>query len=357
MMAVATRTDYWDARLNGDNPVSPTDTSLNEVWTKTGSGSPAASGGAWRVSDNDYHITPTTTAYTLFTCFNYNSTPNNGEVIMFLDNGTHSVQVQVAAGGTFSLVGATTATSPDLDPDMTDEEPVPLILRLTLTSAGVATLYYREIIEDDDATDLFLQVNGTNDSSGVKKIQWGNNTGTIDWQNVYASTFGAFSPDEMMESAFGSQTLLQMGIETVNVLKDSKRTFIKNYVSDSAILYGYDLSSDMISRVYPPSIHVVLKNLTSPQFDALGGVRIEQMFDVVIYVTTRGTDYKNAYRLGINIMGDVFDELYSATGTSPNDNSLNAYTAEFDTKMDNDEVVCVHILTLTYRRLLSMLSR
>lgn len=81
------------------------------------------------------------------------------------------------------------------------------------------------------------------------------------------------------------------------------------------------------------------------------------MFDLVIYVTTRGTDYKNAYRLGVNIMGDVFDELYTATGTSPNDNSLNAYTAEFDTKMDNDEVVCVHILTLTYRRLLSMLSR
>ena len=356
-MTVAKTTEYWTSRLNGDNPESPTDTDNNLAWTKTGSGSPAASGDAWRVLDNDYHVTPTTSAYTLLACFEYSSTPSNTEQIMFLDNGVHSVSVKVAAGGTFSLVGATTVTTPDLDPDLTDEDPIPLILRLTLTAAGVARLYYREIIEDDDAADLFLQVNGVNDSSGTKKIQWGNNSGTIDWQNVYASTFGAYSPDEMAISSFTTNTLIQMGFETVNILKASKRTFIKNYVSDSAIIYGFDLSSDMISRIYPPSIHVILRNLASPEFDALGGVRINQDYDVVMYVTTRGTDYKNAYRLGANIMGDCFDELYKSTGNNGTTDFLNGYTVDFDTKTDNDEVICTHILTLKYTRKLSMLRR
>ena len=128
-MPVATTTEFWDARLNGENPEDPDTTNANTTWSKTGSGSPSASGGAWRVADNDYHIVPTTNAYSMVACFSYNAAPNNGEQIMFMDNGTHSVAVQVAANGTFSLVGASTATTGDLDPDMTEEVPVPKILR------------------------------------------------------------------------------------------------------------------------------------------------------------------------------------------------------------------------------------
>ena len=76
-----------------------------------------------------------------------------------------------------------------------------------------------------------------------------------------------------------------------------------------------------------------------------------------MYVTTRGTDYKNAYRLGANIMGDCFDELYKSTGNNGTTDFLNGYTVDFDTKTDNDEVICTHILTLKYTRKLSMLRR
>ena len=80
-------------------------------------------------------------------------------------------------------------------------------------------------------------------------------------------------------------------------------------------------------------------------------------YDVSLFITTRGTDYKNAYRLGLNIMGDCFDELYLNTGLNGTTDSLINFTAEFDTKMDDDEVICVHVLTLTYMRQVSMLNR
>ena len=356
-MAVASTTEYWDARLNGEDPENPDTTNSNTTWAKSGVGAPEASGGAWRVSDNDYNIVPTTTAYSMVVALSYNSTPSNGEQIMFMDNGTYSVAVQVAANGAFSLVGATTATTGDLDPDMGEEVAVPTILRLTLTTGGTARLYPLEIIEDDDGATTYLEVTATNDASGSKKIEWGNNSGTIDWYNVYATTFGAFSPDELAISDFTSNTLLRMGLSTVNILKDSKRTYLKNVVSDSAIVYGYDISNRMINRITPPSIHVLLKNVTSPMFEALAGVRVKINYDVQLFITTRGTDYKNAYRLGLNIMGDCFDELYLNTGLSGTTDSLINFTSEFDSKMDDDEVICVHVLTLTYMRQVSMLHR
>ena len=356
-MPVATTTEFWDARLNGEDPTDPDTTNANTTWTKTGSGSPAVSGGAWRVSDNDYNIVPTTTAYSMVASLSYNSAPSNGEQIMFMDNGTYSVAVQVAADGKFSLVGATTATTADLDPDMGEEVAVPTILRLTLTAAGTARLYPLEIIEDDDGNSSYLEITATNDTSGSKKIEWGNNSGTVDWYNVYATTKGAFSPDELALSAFTTNTLLRMGISTIDILKDSKRTYLKNIVSDSAIRYGYDISNQMITRLTPPSIHVLLKNVTSPSFEALSGTRVKINYDVSLFITTRGTDYKNAYRLGLNIMGDCFDELYLNTGLNGTTDSLINFTAEFDTKMDDDEVICVHVLTLTYMRQVSMLNR
>tara|TARA_R110000744_G_scaffold33061_8_gene77064 strand:- start:134 stop:1219 length:1086 start_codon:yes stop_codon:yes gene_type:complete len=357
MMAIATTVQFWTSRMNGANPESPADTSSNLVWIKTGAGSPAASGGAWRVSNNEYKVIPTSSAYTLLACLNYEATPNTGETILFLDNGVHSVSVNVAAGGKFSIVGATTKTSHDLDPDMTEDIPVPVLLRLTLTAAGVATLYMREIVEDDDGADHFLQVTAVNNTSGAKKIEWGNGTGTIDWNNVYASTDGSFSPNEMAISDFTSDTLLRMGFQTVDILQNSARTHLKNFVNNSAILYGFDLSAQMISRTAPPSIHVLLKNVNSPEFAALSGTRIDQLFDVQMYITTRGTNYKNAYRLGVEIAGDCFDELYKTTGLNGTTDSLISYDIEFNSKMDDDDVVCVHVLTMRYMRRLNMLHR
>ena len=213
----------------------------------------------------------------------------------------------------------------------------------------------REIVEDDNGTINYLSVTAASGSG--KSISWGNTDGQITWHNVYVTTKGAFSPDELSTSPFVSDSLLRIGFSIVNRLKDSRRFYLKNYVDDSSIIYGFDISSQMVSRIPPPSIHVILKQLDSPQFLALGGSRIEQNFTVILFITTRGTDYKNAYRTGIEIAGDVFDELYTTTGLLGTTDSLTNYILALDTKMDDDEVVCVHRMELTYMRQLSMLHR
>ena len=60
---------------------------------------------------------------------------------------------------------------------------------------------------------------------------------------------------------------------------------------------------------------------------------------------------------GIEIAGDAFDELYTTTGLLGTTDSLTNYILALDTKMDDDEVICVHRMELTYMRQLSMLHR
>ena len=56
-------------------------------------------------------------------------------------------------------------------------------------------------------------------------------------------------------------------------------------------------------------------------------------------------------------MGDEFDELYTKTGLDGGIDSLDSYDAELDNKLDPDEVVCVHILRLTYMKRIDMKRR
>mgnify|MGYP003115664570 FL=1 len=107
----------------------------------------------------------------------------------------------------------------------------------------------------------------------------------------------------------------------------------------------------------PPSIHVYLDNISSPSFEALGGSSVEQRYDVRIFVTTKGTNYENAYMLGLNILGEVFDELYTSTGLSGNTDNIEGYSCELDTRTDNDEITCTHELIITYRRRIKMTRR
>ena len=362
-MSIATTTEYWTSRMNGGNPASLTDYGQdNESFTLTGTGSDGSVvGESWQIasagSGQLYHVTPTTDEYTIITCFKYTVAPADGTVLMKLDNGTHKAEVHATGNSqTVKLVGATTATSRDLDLAQADSfEPVPIMLRLTLSSDGKAKLYMREIIEDDLASTNYLEVTGS--AGSAKKIQWGNDDGTILWNNIYCTNMGAFSPDELSTSAFVSDSLIRMGLSIVDLLQNSKRFFIKNVVDNSSILYGYDISSQQISRIPPPSIHVILQKLDSPNFETLGGTRIKQFFTLILFITTRGTDYRNAYRQGMEIAGDAFDEIYTNTGLKGTTDSLTDYSITFDTKMDDDEVVCVHKMEITYMRQLNMLHR
>ena len=351
-MAIATKTQYWNSRMNGTDPSDLSGT-FNDSWSGSGG---SASGGYWVITNGTWTITPTTSAYTLFACLEYTTAPDNGEVLMRLDNGTHRVEVQSTGTNTsLSLVGATTATLTDLDLTLAEDEPVSLMLRLTLAADGTAKLYKHEIIDDDDANDAFLSVTGSSGSG--KTVRWGNTTGNVKWASVYYSKFGAFTPEELLVSDFAQDTLARMGLGIVEQIKNANRPYLKTQVDDSSIVYGYDISSQMLNRIASPSIHVLVEQLVSPEFESLGGAKITQNYDVKVFVSVKGTNYENAYRKGLNLMGEVFDELYTQTGVQGTTDSIINYSADLDPKMDNDEVVCVHVLTLTYMRRIDMRHR
>lgn len=352
-MAIATTSQFWTSRLNGDDPTSPTVTRNNTVFSATGSGA-SASGGDWVVTDARYSQTASTGGNTLLACLSYTSVPNADEVLMAIDNGTHRVEVK-ASGQKVKLVGSSTTTSKNLDISMADENPVPVLLRLTLDASGNARLYMREIIEDDDAQVHYLSVTGA--SSSANQIAWGNNTGTVKWSSVYATTHGAFGPDELAPSDFATDTLIRMALSIVQTIRDSKRMFLKTHLDDSQIRYGFDVSSEMISRTPAPIVNVMLRGIDSPIFAALGGGEVDQSYEVLIYVITRGTNYENAFRTGLNIIGEIFDEVYTTTGLKGTTDSLNEYSLELDHKMNNEHLTCVHLLTLTYDRRINMRRR
>ena len=348
-MAIAERTDYWDFRFLGDNPTDPPGGS-NTAFSATGSGASSASG--YRtITDEVLTATPTTSDYTAFAIIKYGTTPDNNEVLLRLDNNSKRVEVQSTGADTsLKIVGATTETYTGLD---LKSDYVPI--RLTLDASGNAKMYIFEIIEDDSGATNNKSVAGSSGSG--KALRWGNTTGSVLWGNVYMSTMGAFSPDELSPSEFVNDTILRLGFSIRDQIKNSKRPFIKNFVDNSSIVYGFDMSSNMMNRIGNPAIYVVIQSISSPNFTVLGGSRADHDLEAQVFVVTRGSDYESAYRLSLDIAGDVLDELYTNTGLDANQDSLVSYTANFDTRIDDDEVVCVHQLTFTYMRRMQLHRR
>ena len=336
-MAVANKETFWQLRTNGGDPATVLHGELT-AWSKSGSGG-SASGGAWVVTDQTMSTTPTSNEYTFWCVLQYNSIPSDDEVLITVDNSTHKVEIKsTGAGSSLKIVGDTTITLTDLT--LTTE---PMVLRVSLDSSGTAKVYPYDIDEDDDANTIAKSLTGASGSS--RTISWGNTSGSIQWLNVLSTTDGAFSPDEFSQSDFTNDTLLRSGLKIIETLKESERPFLKNFVHDSSIVYGYDLSSNMISRIATPSIHIVLKNFNAPELLALGGHRLDNNYQVLIYITTRASNYKNAYRLALDITSDVFDEIMLDLGLDFNTDSITSYDLTLDNKLDNDEVVCLHQLS------------
>jgi len=61
--------------------------------------------------------------------------------------------------------------------------------------------------------------------------------------------------------------------------------------------------------------------------------------------------------MGMEICGEVVDEVYTTTGLNGTTDSLEQFQSSFDSKMDDDENFCVHQLTFTYRRRVNMRRR
>ena len=347
-MAIAQRTDYWDFRFVGADPTDPVGGS-NTAFSATGSGASSASG--YRtITDEVLTATPTTSAYTAYAVFKYTAAPDDNEVLLRLDNNSKRVEVQ-STGNTTSLkvVGATTQTYSGLD--LTEYTPI----RLTLDASGNAKLYVYEIVEDNSGVDNFKSVAGSSGSG--KALRWGNTSGTVVWGNVYMSTMGAFNPNELSPSEFVNDTIIRLGFALRDQLRDSTRPTLKNFIDDSSIVYGTDMSSNMVNRVGNPAIYVVIEEISSPQFTVVGGSRADHDLAVQVFIVTRGADYDSAYRRSIDLAGDVLDELYVNTGLDANQDSLLSYSAKFDSRLDDDEIVCVHQLTFIYMRRMQLHRR
>ena len=170
-------------------------------------------------------------------------------------------------------------------------------------------------------------------------------SGSIDWYNVYATTDGAFSPDEMSPSPFVTDTLHRGGLKVVQTLKDSTRPFL-TMVDNSSIKYGYDISTSMISRIAAPSVHVLVRNVKASEISALGGHRIDNLSEIQVFILARGTNYENAYKFCLNITGDVFDEIMTNLGLDFNKDAILGYSLDLDNKIDDDETVCVRRLMM-----------
>ena len=159
-------------------------------------------------------------------------------------------------------------------------------------------------------------------------------------------------------SDFVSHSILRTGMKIVEILKNSNRLLLKTHVKSSGIRYGYDLSSNsMINRFMTPNVHVMIQKTESPEYLTLAGARTDQRYETVIFITTQGTNYENAYRLGASILGEVFDELYTKTGLEHGVDTLLDYDVRFDTKIDDDETVCIHTLNMTYMKKIRMFLR
>ena len=351
-MAIATKNQYWNARIRGEDPANPAGANVSDAFTGSGG---SASGGAWVITNSTYSI-GTDTDTTMVAMLSFTTAPDVGAVLMKLDNGTKKVEVKSKGNLTqLDLVGDTTVTISDLDLGMAEANPVPVLLRLTLDSAHNAKLYTHEIINDTDGNSASYSVAGA--SGGGGNATFGNTSGSVNWFSVYFSKFGAFNPEELMLSAFAQDTLSRMGLSVVEAIKSCNRPFIKKYVDDSSIVYGYDLSSQMLNRMKTPTVHVIFTNVSSPEFSVLGGSKVEQFYDIAIYVTTKGANYEDSYRMGLNIVGEIFDELYTTTGLSASTDNLESYSMTLDSKMDDDETICVHQLNLSYRRRITMTRR
>jgi len=349
-MSIANKNQFWNTRMNGEDP-----TSLTTSDAFSGSGG-SASDGSWVITNSTYSITPTTSEYSMLVGFKYNTIPDDNAVLMKLDNGTHKVEIKSDGTTTgLKMVGATTVTFSNLDLNLSDLESKMLILRLTLDANGKAKLYRDEIINNNSFVQDYLEITGASGSG--KSIQFGNTSGSVAWGSVYLSTFGAFSPVELMRSDFAQDVHVRMALAIVQQLQNSERFYLKTHVDNDSIRYGYDLSPDTLVKMQNPSIHIILSQNASPDFVALGGSSVEQTYSVDVYVSTDDINYENAFLLCMNIMGEVFDELYTNTGLNATTDTIESYTSDLDYKTMNEEMVCTHKMTFTYKRRIKMTRR
>ena len=177
-MTIATKNQYWNARMTGVDPSNPGGNS-NDLWSGSG-GSTVA--GSWVITNGSWSITPAAddNSLTMLACLEYTTAPSDNTVLLSLSNGSHKVDVKSDGTKTgLKVVGATTSTFTELDLGLDEDNSVPIMIRLTLAEGGAVKCYRYEIEENDDAVDDYLSLTAV--SSSDNAVIFGNNNGEVKW--------------------------------------------------------------------------------------------------------------------------------------------------------------------------------
>ncbi len=339
-MTVAGHTIKWTHRLNGENPASPLGHNQG-TWTSTVAG--AVDEDFWKVSGAGYNKIDSTAAQTIILSLKYDTTPVSGTLLASLDNGSKEILVKSTGDATsLSIEGAGVSAVVISDLDLTET----FIFRLTLSSTG--GVFYPFDLEESESGGILTTSIASTSSTGTKS-SFGCDNGVVLFGNVYYTDEGSFSTSEMAASIWTSDLLVRTGYRLIELLKASKRMYLKSFVEDASIVYANDLSPTTTSRLKPPTIFVSVPSLSS-NIESLGGGTVYHDFDVEVFVVTKSSDFRYAHRLCAEISGEVVEEIYSGSGQNDNTDAIVDFRSNIDMKVDEEEVICVNQHSFKFRR-------
>jgi len=340
-MTVAGHSVKWTHRLNGEDPASPIGSNQG-VWAATVAG--VLDDGYWKISGTGYNtLDAVTTAQTMILSFKYDTIPVDGTLIASLDNGSGEILVK-STGLSSSLkleaTGAAAITISDLD--LTK----PFVVRITLNGT-VGKFYPFDI--DEDESGVVITSTLTSTGSSATASSFGCDNGVVLFGNVYYTDEGSYATNEMAASIWTSDLLIRTGYRVIELLKASKRMYLKSFVEAASIVYANDLSPTTTSRLAPPTIFVSVPSLSS-NIESLGGGTVIHDYEVEVFVVTKSADFRYAHRLCAEISGEVVEEIYMSSGQNDNNDSVVSFRSSIDMKVDEDEVVCVNQHSFKFRR-------
>lgn len=346
-MSVAPHTARWTHRLNGEDPASPLGQN-NGAWDTTVSG--ATVGKYWRVQGSGRNtINPSTDTLTMVASFKYEDggTPQSGTVLFSLESTVGAVKI-VSTGDTTSLsmesptslFGAHSKTITGLD--LTTD----FFFRLTLNEHD-AVFYPFDLKENEVGESISYETSSSTTTNPANAF--GCDNGSVLFGNIYFTDQGAFNADEFSPSLWTSNLLQQTGLRVIELLKESKRMYLKTQVEQTSIIYANDLSPAMVSRYETPCIYVSVPS-TSTDLDSLGGGTVFHKYPVQVFVVTRAADYRFAHRMNAELSGEVVEEIYANSGENSNKDAIIDFSSEIDMKQEEDEIICVNAHTFTFKR-------
>jgi len=224
---------------------------------------------------------------------------------------------------------------------------------LTL-NAHVAKFYPFDLKETETGESLVYSTTSTTTSN--PKNSFGCDNGNVLFGNFYFTDQGVFDTDELSPSLWTSNLLQQTGLRIVELLKDSKRLYLKTQVEPESIIYANDMSPATVSRYEPPCIYVQIPTART-DIESLGGGTVFHQYQAQVFVITKSSDYRFAHRMNAELSGEVVEEVYANSGESSNKDAIIDFNSEIDMRQDEDEIICVNAHTFVFKRRINYRER